>query len=162
MRYLLKQKFFSLADEYIIKDENDNNVFFVKGKLFSLGNKLSFQNLYGDELLFISQKLLSLETRYEIYRDESLFAVITKKLFSFLNCIFTIELHEPGEYKAEGDFFDYEYIISSEGIDIALISKQWVSFTDTYGIEINPGNDDALILACAVIIDLVCHDDQQR
>ena len=59
MRYVMKQKLFSLGDDFYIKDESGGDVFFVDGKVFTLGKKLSFQDLEGNELAFIKQKLLS-------------------------------------------------------------------------------------------------------
>jgi uncharacterized protein YxjI len=41
---------------------------------------------------------------------------------------------------------------------VARVSKTYFSFSDTYGIQIEPGEDDITILATAVIIDLVCHN----
>jgi uncharacterized protein YxjI len=29
------------------------------------------------------------------------------------------------------------------------------SWTDTYGIDVSPGEDDVLILACTVVVDMV-------
>lgn len=40
------------------------------------------------------------------------------------------------------------------------MSKRWFSFSDTYGIDIDEGEDEVLILASAVVIDLVSHPDQ--
>ena len=49
-----------------------------------------------------------------------------------------------------------------EGV-VATVSKRWFSWTDTYGIEIAPGEDPVLILASAVVVDQSCHpDDGQR
>jgi uncharacterized protein YxjI len=36
-----------------------------------------------------------------------------------------------------------------------------ISWTDTYGVEIADGEDDVLILASTVVIDMVCHGDQK-
>ena len=41
---------------------------------------------------------------------------------------------------------------------MARVSKAYFSWSDTYGIDIEVGEDDITILATAVIIDLVCHD----
>ena len=38
------------------------------------------------------------------------------------------------------------------------MSKKWFRVRDTYGIEIAPGQDDALILAGTVCIDQMTHD----
>ena len=34
--------------------------------------------------------------------------------------------------------------------------------SDTYGVDIVEGEDDILILASTVVIDMACHGDQQR
>ena len=42
---------------------------------------------------------------------------------------------------------------------MARVSKAYFSWSDTYGIDIDDDEDDVTILATAVVIDLVCHDD---
>jgi uncharacterized protein YxjI len=42
------------------------------------------------------------------------------------------------------------------------VSKRWFSITDTYGVDVQEGEDDVLILACTVVIDMICHDDHKR
>ena len=44
---------------------------------------------------------------------------------------------------------------------VATVSKQWFTWTDTYGVEIADGEDDILILASTVVIDMVCHGDDE-
>ena len=41
---------------------------------------------------------------------------------------------------------------------MAEVSKRWLRVRDAYGIEVAPGQDDALILAVAVCIDQMGHD----
>lgn len=45
---------------------------------------------------------------------------------------------------------------------MATVSKRWFTWTDTYGIEIADGEDPVLILASAVVVDMVCHGDNKR
>ena len=45
---------------------------------------------------------------------------------------------------------------------IAEVSKKWLSLTDTYGVEIDPGQNDILILAVAIAIDMMAHDDDDK
>jgi len=42
------------------------------------------------------------------------------------------------------------------------VSKRWFSFTDTYGVEIEQGEDPVLILASTVVIDMICHADAAK
>jgi uncharacterized protein YxjI len=45
---------------------------------------------------------------------------------------------------------------------IAEVSKKWLSLTDTYGVEIDEGQNDILILAVAIAIDMMSHDEDSR
>ena len=157
MRYLLKQKLFSWGDDFKIKNEAGEDVFFVDGKAFSFGDKLSFQDLNGTELAFIRQKLLSWGPTYEVYRGDALAAVVKKHLFTLFRCKFTVDVPGPDDLEAHGSFLDHEYTFSRGDREVAVVSKRWFSWTDTYGVDISQGEDDILILASTVVIDLACH-----
>jgi uncharacterized protein YxjI len=161
MRYVMKQKLFSWGDDFAIKDDQGQDVFFVDGRAFSIGDKLSFQDMAGNELAFISQKLLAWGPTYEIYRGSELVAVVKKHLFTLFRCKFTVDGPGPDDLEAEGNFLDHEYSFSRAGRPVAAVSKQWFSWTDTYGVEVADGEDDVLILASSVVIDMVCHGDRK-
>jgi hypothetical protein len=55
--------------------------------------------------------------------------------------------------EANGNVVDHEYKIERGGDKVAEVSKRWFRIRDTYGIEIAPGEKDALILALTVCID---------
>jgi uncharacterized protein YxjI len=162
MRYVMRQKILSLADSFTIKDEQERDVYLVKGKLFSFGDKLSFQDPAGNELVYIDQRLLNWGPTYELWRGADLLAVVKRQLFSFIHHRFTVDVPGPNDLEAEGDFLDHEYTFTRGGSVVATVSKRWFSWTDTYGIEIADGEDPVLVLASAVVVDMVCHDDNKR
>ena len=162
MRYVMRQKLLSWGDDFVIRDESGRDVFFVDGKAFSLGNQLSFQDMAGNELAFIRQKLLAWGPTYEIYRQGELQAVIKKALFTLFQCRFTVDVPGPDDLEARGSFTDHEYEFERGGQTVAAVSKRWFSWTDTYGVDIAEGEDDLLILAATVVIDMACHGDQEK
>ena len=157
-RYLMKQQWLSWGDDYAIKDEEGNEVFFVDGRALSIGDKLSFEDSEGRELAFIAQKLFAWGPTYEIWRGDDLAAVIKKAMFTFFHCTFTVDVPGPDDLTAEGDFGDWEYVFTRGGREVAVVSKRFFTWTDTYGIEIADGEDDVLILAAVVVIDQCCHE----
>jgi uncharacterized protein YxjI len=161
MRYIMKQKLFAFGDDFYIRDEEGREVFFVDGKAFSFGDQLAFRDLGGQELAFIRQKLLSWGPTYEIHRNGALAAVVKKELFTFFHCTFTVDVPGPADLEASGNFTDHEYTFTRGDEPVARVSKEWFSWSDTYGVEIADGEDDILILASTVVIDMVCHADQQ-
>lgn len=162
MRYVLSQKFWSWGDDFTIKNEAGQDVYFVDGQAFSWGDKLSFQDLSGNELVFIRQKLLSWGPTYEILQGNDLVAVVKKELFTLFNCRFTVDVAGPNDWEARGDFLDHEYVFTRHDQGIARVSKQWFRWTDTYGIEVREGENEVLLLASAVVIDMVCHQESKR
>jgi uncharacterized protein YxjI len=162
MRYVMRQKFLSWGDDFIIKDESGEDRYYVDGKVFTLGNQLSFQDMEGNELAFIRQKLLAWGPTYEIYRDGELQAVVKKALFTLFNCRFSVDVPGPDDLEATGTFTDHEYEFKRGDSTVAVVSKRWFSWTDTYGVEVADGEDDLLILASTVVIDLACHGDRRH
>ena len=158
MRYLMKQKLFSLGGAFQIKNDQAQDVFRVEGKAFSFGHQLTFRDTSGNELALIRQKLLSWGPTFEIYRGGQLHAVVKKELFSFFKHVFTIDVPGPDDLVAEGDFWDLEFAFSRGERVVAVVSRQWFSWADTYGVDIVDGEDDVTILASAVVIDMVRAD----
>jgi uncharacterized protein YxjI len=159
MRYIMRERILSWGDDYTIITAAGEDTYYVDGTVFSFGNKLSFKDMRGAEVARIEQKLLSLGPQYEISRDGRTVAVVKKHLFTLLRARFTVDVPGPDDLEAAGDFLDHEYTFARAGGEVARVSKKWFSLTDTYGVDINEGEDDVLILASAVVIDLVSHPD---
>ena len=159
MRYSLRQKLLSFGDDFTIKDSAGQDRYFVDGHAFSLGDKATFEDMQGNELARIEQKLLSLGRTYRIYEGDTLAATVKKKKFTLFRDVFSIEDEAAGDLDATGDFLDHEYQITRDGRPIASVSKRFFSLSDTYGVDIADGEDDVLILAIAVVIDMSSHDE---
>jgi uncharacterized protein YxjI len=158
----MRQKLLSWGDDFVIRDENGRDVFFVDGKAFSLGNQLSFQDMQGNELAFIRQKLLAWGPTYEIYGRGQLRAVVKKALFTLFQCRFSVDVPGPDDLEATGDLTDHEYTFAREGRTVATVSKRWFAWKDTYGVDVADGEDDILFLASTVVIDLACHEKKHQ
>ena len=74
----------------------------------------------------------------------------------------SINVKNGPELTVQGNILDHEYTIKEGRNKIAEVSKRWLSLTDTYGVEIDPGQNDILILAVAIAIDMMAHDDDDK
>ena len=158
----MKQKLFSFGDDFRIRDEGGRDVYFVDGKVMTIRDKLSFQDMDGNELAFIRSKLLAIRPSYEIYRKGELYATVKKELFTFLRCRFYVDIPGPDDLEASGNLLEHEYTFKRHGREVASVSKKWFSMTDSYGVDIADGEDDILILASTVVIDMACHGDERK
>jgi len=159
MRYLIREKLFSFGDDFWIQDATGRDVYRVDGRAFThLREKLVFEDAAGRELGFLREKFVSLRKAYEIHRNGRHVATVRKDLFNLFRCRFTVDVPGPDDYEAQGSFLDHEYTFSRLGRTVATVSKKWFTFRDTYAVDIVDGEDDVLILASAVVIDQICHD----
>ncbi|SHK24477.1 LURP-one-related/scramblase family protein [Paramaledivibacter caminithermalis] len=156
MKYMIKQKIFSLRTGFNIKNEFEEDIYSVKGEVFSLGKKLRLYDIEGKELVYIEQELFNFLPVYKIYIDGKIIAKIKKK-FTLFRTELSIESNGK-EYTLEGDFLAHEYRILSQDRVIANISKEWFSFGDTYGVEISDAESHPFILALVIVLDQACHE----
>ena len=89
----------------------------------------------------------------EIERGGATVATVKKALITPLRDRFSVEVEGGEDMEAKGNIVDHEYEIERGGDKVAEVSKRWFRVRDTYGIEIRPDQDDALILAVSVCID---------
>jgi uncharacterized protein YxjI len=152
-RYRMREKLFSIGDDSWIDTEDERHAFKVNGKAMRLRDTFVLEAPTGEELLKVQEKKLHIRDTMKIERDGEAVATVRKAMITPLRDRFSIELASGGEMSAKGNIVDHEYSIESGGDTVAKISKRWFRVRDTYGIEIAPGQDDALILASAVCID---------
>jgi uncharacterized protein YxjI len=151
-RYTMREKMFSVGDDFWIETEGGERAFKVNGKALRVRETLVLEGRSGDVLLTIQEKKLSVRDRMEIERGGRTVATVKKALVGIRDR-YSIEVDDGDELSAKGNVVDHEYEIKRDGDKVAEISKRWFRVRDTYGIEVAPGQDDALILAVAVCID---------
>jgi uncharacterized protein YxjI len=153
-RYTMREKMFSVGDDFWIETEGGERAFKVNGKALRIRETLVLESRSGDVLFSIQEKKLSVRDRMEVERGGRTVAIVKKALVG-LRDRYSIEVDGGDDLSAKGNVVDHEYEIKRDGDKVAEISKRWLRVRDTYGIEVAPGQDDALILAIAVCIDRI-------
>ncbi len=149
LKLYLKQKVFSWADRFWVYDENGEEKYSVCGKAFSFGKKLTVYDANGSEQAFISEKFLSFLPKYYIYRNGEQIAEVVKE-FTFFKPEYSV--HGP-DWKIKGNFWLHDYEITGENGTVAVISKEWFTWGDAYGIDIADGEDEITVLSATLVID---------
>ncbi|MBO0775006.1 MAG: LURP-one-related family protein [Actinobacteria bacterium] len=162
MRYLVRQKMFAIGDDFWVTDEEGNQVFLVDGKAMRLRETLELKDASGAVVATVRKKLLAMRDTMEIERDGAVLATVRKAVFSPLRHRSTIDLADGGQLEAVGNIFDLEFEIRAGGRVLAQVSRAWFRFRDTYGVDVAPGVDAALMIAIAVCLDRIHRDEQQE
>ena len=152
-RYQMREKLFAIGDDFWIENEQGDRAFKVNGKAMRARETFILESPSGEEIFKIQEKKLSIRDKMTIERDGDTVATIKKALVSPLRDRYSIEVAGGPDMEAKGNVVNHEYKIEKDGDQIAEVSRRWFRVRDTYGIEIAPGQDDALILAVTVCID---------
>jgi uncharacterized protein YxjI len=162
-RYKIRQNLISIGDDFWIENEEGKRIYKVDGKVFRIRKTLVFEDLNGKPLCTIKERLLTIRDTMTIEGpDGEPMAVIKKALITPLRDRWTIKVRNGPDLSVQGNLFDYEYSIKQGWNKVAEISKKWFRLTDTYGVEIDPGQNDILILAIAIAIDMMAHDEDGK
>jgi uncharacterized protein YxjI len=154
----MREKLLAIGDDFWIENGAGERTFKVDGKALRIRDTLKFEDASGHELLRIQERKLRVRDTMAIERDGDTVATIHKALITPLRERFKVELAHGGEYDVKGNIVDHEYKFERDGREVAHVSKRWFRVRDTYGVEIEPGQDDVLILAATVAIDQMTHD----
>ena len=157
-RYRMREKVFAIGDDFWIDTEDERHAFKANAKAVRIRSTILLENPSGDELFKIQEKKLRVRDTMEIEHDGKTVATVKKALITPLRDRFAIELSDGRELSAKGNIVDHEYEIERDGHKVAEISRRWFRVRDTYGIEVAPGENDALILAAAICIDEMAGD----
>ena len=160
MRYIIREKFFHLGEDSQITDESGQPIYEVDGKVLSLHNTLVVRDMRGQEVATVKRQLIALTPTYTIDRPGQGETVVRKHFINLLGDHYTIDIPGPHDLEMDGNLFEHEYQIKRDGAVVASVSKRWIALTDTYGVETAPGQDDALILASVLALDLA--EDRER
>ena len=156
MKLYMKQKVFSWNDRFTVKDASGNDKYFVEGELFSWGKKLHVYDLQGREVAFIKQEVWSFMPRFYVYIGERQVAEIRKEFTLF----FPKYSIDGLGWEIDGSFWEHEYEIRKLGRPIVTISKEWMTWGDSYELDIENSADE--IVALAVVLTIDCVTEAQR
>lgn len=162
MRYAVREKLFSIGDDFWITDERGDQAFLVNGKVLTLRQTVQIEDPGGRVLVTVRKKLVAMHETMEIEQDGAVAATVRQALVSPLHHRSVVDLADGSRLEVAGHVLDKEFEITAGGQVLARISRAWFRLRDTYGVEVAPGQDDVLVLAIAVALDRIHEDDEQR
>ena len=90
-------------------------------------------------------------------RDGHPVAMVKKALITPLRDRWTVKLADGSDLDVKGNIVDHEYTIEDGRTTVAEVSKKWFRVADTYGVEVAPAQDPAVMLAITAVLDTMAH-----
>ena len=154
-RYQMRQKIASIGDDFWIENGSGQKVYKINGKALRVRDTLIFEDAHGNELLKIQERKVRVKDSMEIEDAHgNRVAMVKKALITPVRERWSVDIPGASDMEVQGNILDHEYRIGH----VAEVSKKWFRIADSYGIEIEPGQNDVLILAVAAVIDMMSHE----
>jgi uncharacterized protein YxjI len=113
-------------------------------------------------LATIRKKLLAFTDTLEIEHDGAVVATVHKAVISPLHHRAIIDIDGRGRLEAVGNIVDHDFEIRDGRQVVAQVSRSWFRIRDTYGVDVAPGENDALFVAIAICLDRIHHEEEER
>jgi uncharacterized protein YxjI len=153
-KYKMREKLVSIGDDFWIENEAGKRIFKVDGKAVRVRDTLQIKDTNRNVVAKIQERKLRVKDSMKVEDGQgNEVAMVKKAIISPIRDRYTVKIKNGPDLEVKGNILDHEYKIGEGRDQVAEVSKKWFRIRDSYGVEIEPGQDDGVILAITVCID---------
>ena len=156
-RYIMRQRVFAIGQDFFINNAAGQPVFKIDGKVRLIKESLKFRDMQGNLLYKLDEKVLRIRESFNILGPNGQVAArVHNAIVDPLRERFMIDIPGGENMMTRGKVIWAQYDILRGGRPVGKISKQfsWIG-RDQYVVDVMQGEDDCLILAITVVIDMM-------
>jgi uncharacterized protein YxjI len=152
-QYLMRENLFSIGDDYWIETGGGERAFKANGKALRVRDTLVLEGSRVRSCTRSRRRSCACATRWRSSATARPRPPSRRQWSARSGTRYSIEVDGGDDLEVKGNIVDHEFEFERGGNTVAEVSKRWFRVRDSYGIEIAPGQDDALILTAAICID---------
>ena len=158
MKYIIKNKIFSIGGGSTVTDESGNDLYYVKGKLFTFTKKKYIRTLDKEVLYTVRNKFFFLLLPKVYLMDASgkeILLIKKKSIFSFRQNfeIITLDSSAGHNYSIQGDYIGRHYDILDNGIPVAHVRRNFNLIKDSFWLETDMTENAPFYIAFVIALD---------
>jgi uncharacterized protein YxjI len=156
MRYHLRERAWSLTNDFIIRNDRGDAVFEVKGKFFHIGDNLRLiDRRSGEELVHIKQRVISLLPCYDIEHNGQHVARVHEQIHLFGER-FKVKGDDGMTFHVDGNLWNWDFSINDDyGNLLGQVNRQLSIFRDSYAVDVAQNVDPTFILSLAIVLEMI-------
>lgn len=160
VHYKMRQRLVSVGEDFWIETDRGERAFKVDGKALRLRTTLVLEDAHGHELAKIQERMMRIKDAMEIEDAEgNRLAMVKKALVSPIRHRWEVEVAGGPDLEIKGNIVDHEYTFTHGRDTVAVVSKKWFRVADTYGVEVEPGQNLVVILAATAALDIMAQEE---
>jgi len=149
--FYVKQKLWRLKDKFTVMDNGENPVYQVEGSFFTWLKHFDIRDMSGGLVSHIDQEFAFFLPRFRVTLANGQRFTIQKE-FSWFKPRYQIS--DLG-LTVQGDFWDMDYCLYQNEVEIARISQEWFRIRDTYQVMVFEDCYEHLVISLVLAIDFV-------
>lgn len=150
----IKQKVFSLSGKFTVKNQQEQDVYFVEGSFLKIPKTFTMMNAAREEVALITKKIFTFLPKFKVEVGGREVLTI-KKEFSFFKARYTID---AAGIEVRGNWWDMHFEVYRHGEIVGQVSKEWFTWGDSYSVQILEEEMETIIVALVIAIDCVKAD----
>lgn len=145
----IKQKVFSLSGKFTVKDQEEQDRYYVEGSFMKIPKTFSIKNTSGDEVAFITKKTLSFLPMFfvEVNGQE---VITIKREWSFLKARYTMD---AAGIEVQGNWWDMNFKVLQHGRVVGEVGQEWFTWGDSYKVQVIDEEMETIMIALVIAID---------
>ncbi len=151
MKLYIKEHIFTIGDKFSVLDAAGEEKYFVEGEVFTWGKKLHVYDRHGREVAFIKQELFTFMPTFSVFVGGKEIAQVRRE-FTFFRPRYYVD---GLGWDVDGNYWQHDYDVTKNGRSIVSIEKEWMTWGDSYELNISPDADEIVALAVVLTIDCV-------
>jgi uncharacterized protein YxjI len=151
-RYRIRERSFSPGHDLWIETADGERAFEVNGAVFDDSGISVVRTPDGADELTIRPDDPETRSTVGIERRGERVATVEKRIAG-LHRRYTVVTEAGDSLVVEGDLLAREFAFTREGNPVAEVADRWFEIHHALGVDIAPGEDDALILAAILCVD---------
>ncbi len=157
-RYRMSADLAALGTDFLVLNDAGEHVFRISGESISRDDTIRIEEIQGRVLFSSPVHSARKKARIGIFdAGGSEIAAVVRQPVSPLRDRFCIEMWDGFLLSIDGNVPRHEFVINDPRERVAEVSRKWFRARGSYGVEIEPGNEDALLLTAVVVLDQMIH-----
>ncbi len=154
----IKQKVFKITDHYPVLDEEEKVHYYVDEDFRFFGLSVHISDPKGTVLCHIEKKIIALLPTFYLHFSNGL-ELEMRSRFTFLRQVIDVGPSRLG-MTIEGNIMDHDFSVFMGNRKIGHIHKKFLSWGDTYHLEIEEEEYELLFIAMVVAVDHIIDERQ--
>lgn len=155
-RYRMSSDVAALGADFYVLSGSGEHAFKIDGRSIAEEDAIRMEDLEGHTLYLVPAQMAQKRNSLTIFDvSGSPTGMVERRPVSPLRDRFSIVLNNRQSLAVSGIVPVHEYVILGAAGKVAEVSQRWFRAKRSFGVEIAPGQPDALLLTSVLLLDLM-------